>query len=988
MLKDRPKSSGFLIALVILPLVSILIGGFLITNRFVGELRRQTRVALAYECSAAASFITEKLQSRFAFLNIFANDQEVLQELTTVRSGQLPRLNQLIDSYLKYGDVSVFYVMNSMGTVVATSNRDAADSFLGRNYSFRQYFLQGMEGRTSLSFNVGVTSGKRGFYLAQPIRSADDIIGVAVIKLNVDDLEQELLNSHTNALMVDQGGIVILSSIPKWLGHLVKPMPTAELEMLKSTRQYGNFPLQALNLRWDSGAGTVRAPDLTYLYQETSLAPNDWKIVTLADSRPLLQFRLLSHGVVLLFAVLAGGFVLWFFQNRWAMARIMASEQRTRAAMSQVKAEKALQDKLLQTAGAAILTVDAQRHILTVNDEFCGLTGYAREEVVGKSCLELLGDSDCILDSTVTINAVTDPKAIRVHKHGSRIRTRQGEELQILKNASPIVNEHGRVVGAIESFVDVTELVRARLQAEAANRAKSEFVANMSHEIRTPMNGIIGMAELLRETQLNSEQQEYLGMIRTSAGHLLQLINDILDFSKIEAGRIEIDEIPFDLRNTVESTIKTIAVKAHEKGLELLCRLQPAVPSAVIGDPARLRQVITNLLGNAIKFTAAGEILLSAEVESENEAENQISLHFSVADTGIGIPAAKQASIFDPFVQADGSITRRYGGTGLGLHISRRLLQMMGGSLWVESEPGQGSTFHFTLNLHLDPARTPKPTLPTDFDPNGVRVLVVDDNETNRLIIREILAPQGFQLTLVADGEAALQAMATAHGEGRPVQLLLLDQYMPNLSGFDVAQAVSARNEWADARIILLTSAGQKGDMQRCKALGIAAYLHKPINQSELLESIAATLRWPRGLAPSVITRHTVEEAKRRLRILLAEDHPVNQKLAKRLLEKRGHTVLIADNGAEAVAILKTQVADLVLMDVQMPELDGFEATAIIRREHLGGPHLPIIAMTAHAMKGDRERCLEAGMDGYVSKPIKVEELFMTIEQVLHRATG
>jgi two-component system sensor histidine kinase/response regulator len=359
-----------------------------------------------------------------------------------------------------------------------------------------------------------------------------------------------------------------------------------------------------------------------------------------------------------------------------------------------------------------------------------------------------------------------------------------------------------------------------------------------------------------------------------------------------------------------------------------------------------------------------------------------------VADTGIGIPADKQASIFDAFVQADGSITRRYGGTGLGLNISRRLVGMMGGTMWLESEEDRGSTFHFTVQLSLAPASSCEPVLPTDFDPSGARVLVVDDNETNRLIIREILTPVGFELTLAETGEAALDAMKQAHAAGRPFQLLLLDQYMPTLSGFDVAREVLAHSEWADTRIILLTSAGQKGDMQHCRALGITGYLHKPLNQSELIESIAATLKWPRDKRSPVITRHTIEEAKRRFRVLLAEDHPVNQKLAKRLLEKRGHTVLLANNGKEAVEILKAQGADLVLMDVQMPEMDGLEATAVIRREEMThGSHIPIIAMTAHAMKGDRDRCLEAGMDGYVSKPIKVEELFNTMEQLMPAAS-
>jgi PAS domain S-box-containing protein len=530
------------------------------------------------------------------------------------------------------------------------------------------------------------------------------------------------------------------------------------------------------------------------------------------------------------------------------------------------------------------------------------------------------------------------------------------------------------------------EMRRAKSTAEAASRAKSEFLANMSHEIRTPMNGILGMTDLALRTNPTAQQREYLGAVKASAESLLRIINDILDFSKIEAGKLDIESIDFPLREILAAAMRSLALRAHEKQLELAWRVAPDVPDALVGDPVRLRQVLVNLAGNAIKFTPRGEVVVGVDVESATPAG--VVLHFSVTDTGIGIPADKLDSIFAPFEQVDGSTTRRFGGTGLGLAISARLAAMMGGRVRAESTPGVGSTFHFvaTFGLASGPIGSPKVAV----ELRDLPVLVVDDNNTNRRILQGLLEDWHMRPTPAEGGESALATLAEAEAAGRPFRLVLLDVQMPGMDGFTVAGRI--RRRYGGVTIMMLTSVDQSGDTARCRALNVASYLVKPISPSDLLEAIMRALQpgpqqGPANAPPSDPAPAACHAA---LRILLAEDNAINQVVAVELLKRHGHAVEVAVNGKEALEALARGPFDLVLMDVQMPEMDGLEAAAALRaREAPLGRHTPVIALTAHAMKGDRERCLAAGMDGYVSKPIQWGELRMEIAEVLlHPAAG
>ncbi len=662
---------------------------------------------------------------------------------------------------------------------------------------------------------------------------------------------------------------------------------------------------------------------------------------------------------------------------------------------AELAAQRAFFERISETLGEGLYVQDAQGHCTYLNAEGERLLGWSRTELIGKNVRQIVQPGAPALPEGGAVpgpDSPGQPDPPKAPRDDGIFTRRDGSTFPVVLVSKPLRAADGHPDGRVVAFQDISArkeaeaaILRAKEAAELANRIKSDFLANMSHEIRTPMNGIIGMTDLALDTELTEEQREYLGLVKASAASLLQIVNDILDFSKIEAGRMEVERIEFSLDRMLRETVKSLAFRAHQKQLELLLHVDPAVPDRVMGDPGRLRQVIVNLVGNAVKFTESGEIEVAVTLVGDASASPS-RVRFAVRDTGIGIPPDKLQTVFESFSQADTSTTRHYGGTGLGLSISSRLVDLMGGRILLDSEPGRGSTFCFTL---LMPAR---PREPLALRRGGVRldgmpVLVSDDNATNRHLLEQMLSQWKMRPTVVASGSEALAELTQAAAAGRPYGLAILDLQMPGMDGFEVVARARQAHGSLDTKVVMLTSEGQRGHGARCRELGVSSYLMKPVAQSEMLDAVMTALGEPRQAGQELITRHSLRDARRRLRLLLAEDNAINQTLAVRLLTKLGHSVTVACNGVEAVAQWREGGFDAILMDVDMPLMNGYQATAAIRLSEQGtSRRIPIIAMTAHAMVGTREECLRNDMDAYLTKPIDTEALWLELDALAQAA--
>ena len=1003
------------ITLAIMVAVSYL--AYLSETGYIDIVGAQAQGQLLCTAKASSASIQQFLDERTQGLRLLADNPEIQEKAHRASpGGNRPMGQPAFRAFYKAqeGRIDELTLMDAEGTVVDRIPSPA--KHIGKDLSDEPdvaYVLRNHESRVGEVFLAG--SGTPALSILEPVTYKGEFAGIVRSVIRAETIFERLIEplltgTEVRAWMVDGKG----GTSPRQAGT---GMQAILGEMVGGKEGVGEYAsIQDIEKGPEQGKRIVG-------FAPVPIGQGRWSVAVCKDYAEIVgpihkQARNSAIITACIVLMVAGGWA-YVIRTRRQKGNLEAESKYLKqiaTAAEELQEREALLRTILESTADGLLVANDDGKLIHSNTRF---------NEIWRIPEDLQGTEDDLKLYGVIIDQVDDPEVFSskvmhlfqsMEEMTDTIQCRDGRVIE--RFSSPLVRD-GNLRGRVWSFRDITERKRAEdsirrakedteeanrqleqaiehasrmaKEAEIANKAKSEFLANMSHEIRTPMNGVIGMTGLLLESDLTAEHYEYAQTIRTSADSLLSIINDVLDFSKIEAGHMDLEILDFDLRTTVEDVTDMLAVRAHDKGLELSCLVYPDVPALVCGDPGRLRQILINLTGNAIKFTEQGEVFI--RVTREQETDRDVTVRFSVTDTGIGIPEDHENFLFKSFTQADASITRKYGGTGLGLAISKQLAELMGGRMGVESEEGAGSTFWFTLVLGKQPEdRKTEVVIPEDI--RGQRILIVDDHATNRLVLRELLRSWDCRFEEAENGEQALERLREALAETDPFRIALVDMQMPVMDGATLGGKIKADPDLNPTRLVMLTSAGMRGDASRLKAIGFSAYLNKPVKKSHLYDCLVTVLGIPstpsRERSTPIITRYGLEEAKkRRVRILVAEDNVVNQKVALHILQKLGYRADAVADGREAVMALETIPYDLVLMDVQMPQMDGFEATGVIRdpASRVRNHHIPVIAMTAHAMKGDREKCLEAGMDDYVSKPVTALALNEILEKYLQSET-